>query len=71
MNAEFPNDLWHAPNGAFSPVLIIGVEYGGVFGARAPPEILHRGLSPCRCFAELIAVNVVICFFGLSTEIWY
>jgi hypothetical protein len=39
---------------------------GGGFGARAPPAILHRGLSPCGRFAALIAVNVVICFFGMK-----
>jgi hypothetical protein len=50
----------------------IGVEYGGLCGSIEPLQKSYTGgLSPCRRFAELIAVNVVICFFGLSTEILY
>ena len=44
MNAEFPNDLWHAPSGAFSPVLIIGVEYGGALGLEPLQKSYTGGL---------------------------
>ena len=47
-------------------VIVIGVEYGGALGL----EPLQKSYTSRR-FAELIAVNVVICFFGLTTEIWY